>query len=60
MKVADGRGKNKKELSKKNKAKVRAWFVKNPGGYISSCCRDTGLTYKTVKKHILALQSGDK
>lgn len=60
MKVVDGRGKNKKAVSKANREKVRAWFLKNPGDYISSCCHGTGLTYKTVKKHILAIQSGDK
>ena len=60
MEVVNGRGKNKKELSKKNRALVKKWFYENPGSFISACCEGTGLTYKTVKGHILAIQSMDK
>jgi predicted transcriptional regulator len=60
MKVIDGRGKNKKELSKKNRASVKKWFLENPGSYILDCCKGTGLTYRTVRGHINALESGVK
>ena len=56
MNVIDGRGKHKKALSEKNKAKVKRWFNDNQGSTITECCKGTGLTYMTVKGHIMALK----
>ena len=50
--VKDGRGQNKKRDAIINFKKVHAYFIKYPDSTISDCCDSTGLTYKTVKKHI--------
>jgi len=57
MEVIDGRGKHKLVLKANNKTKVKAWILANPGRFIKDCCEGTGLTYKTVKRHILAVQA---
>ena len=55
--IVDGRGRNKKELSKKNRIIIRKWLANNGKTTITECCRGTGMTYKTVKRHIMAIQA---
>ncbi len=49
------RGSNKIALGLKNKEKVREWFLKNKGGTQSACIKETGLTNKTVSKHLTTI-----
>jgi len=57
MNISDGRGQHKKTLSDENRIIVRLYFKWNPASTITQCCDGTGLTYKTVKRHILAIQA---
>ena len=56
MDVVDGRGKHKKILSEENRNTIKHYFKWSPDSTISDCCNATGLSYPTVKKHILAIQ----
>ena len=55
--ILDGRGLHKKALSDENRIIVRLYFKWHPGATIGDACKGTGLTYKTVKRHILAIQA---
>lgn len=57
--LTDGRGMNKVALKKKNRAIVREWKNNNPKGTMQGCINDTGLSYKTIVGHILAIQKED-
>ena len=52
MIVVDGRGFHGKQIAKKNLEKIKEWFCKNPESTITDCCKNTGLSYPTVKKHL--------
>ena len=56
MKIQDGRGKNKMAEGETNKAAIKKWFKDNPGSTIAECCRGLDLVYRTVKKHVVAIQ----
>ena len=58
MKLKDGRGDFKKEIAKKNREVVRAFFKNNRDATIADCIRATGFVFKTVKGHVVAIQKG--
>lgn len=43
-------------IGNKNKDRVKRWFISNPGETIAECSRALGLTWQTVKKHVVAIQ----
>jgi len=55
----DGRGENKKHVATENREIVRKWFKKNKNTTIKECCEGVGMTYKTVRGHIDAIQRGE-
>lgn len=51
-----GRGEYKKEISRKNRDRIRAWLEKNPDKTVTDCKNATGFSYITVRKHIDAIK----
>ena len=48
-----------RRIGEKNKDRVASWFLKNPDRNIADCARALGLTWQTVKKHVVAIQKGE-
>jgi len=57
MQIAEGRGRHRKQISDENKTTVKLYFHWNPGASIGDCCKATGLSYPTVRRHIDAIQA---
>lgn len=57
LEILDGRGRNKIAVSIANKEIVKQWFLNNKGGMQVECQRDTGLSDRTVRKHLRAILS---
>ena len=60
MKIADGRILRSEEIKMINRRAVSDWFKNNPNTTITECCKGTGLSYPTVKRHIVAISIGKK
>ena len=56
MNIVDGRGQHRKILSDKNRKTVEHFFRWSTEATITDCCKATGLSFKTVKRHIGAIQ----
>lgn len=54
------RGQGRIALGKKNKEKVRAWFLKNRNGTQKDCQKGTGLALVTIRTHLRAILSDQK
>ena len=54
--IKDGRGSNRLALKEKNLKRVRDYFTKNPGSTKGLCCEKLNLAYKTVSRHVKAIQ----
>jgi len=52
-------GARSRRIGEKNKDRVASWFLKNPDRNIADCARALGLTWQTVKKHVVAIQKGE-
>jgi len=57
MEIAEGRGRHMKTLSDNNKEAVKLFLHWNQGATIGDCCKATGLSYPTVRRHIDAIQA---
>lgn len=55
LKVVDGRGFNKKREGLDNRDRIRIYFDLNPGATITECVEVTGFDYKTVRRHMVAI-----
>ena len=55
--MKNGRGEFKKEVSRKNRDKIRAWLEKNPDGTLTECKKATGFSYVTVRRHVDAIKN---
>ena len=59
MNVGTWENTGKKIVGERNRARIKKWFTVNPGRTISECSRALGLTWQTVKKHVVAIQKGE-
>lgn len=59
MNVGTWNNTGKKVVGERNMENIKAWFNENPGKTISECSRALNLTWKTVKKHVVAVQGGE-
>jgi len=55
IKYTENRGKNRIDLAKINKEKIRLWFLKNQGGTQKDCQKETGLSLITIRKHLTSI-----
>lgn len=56
LKIRDGRGDNSEMAGKKNRDRVRKYFIKHPDSTKKACMEKLGLSFKTVNAHIKAIQ----
>jgi len=56
IKVKTDHGSKSRRIGLENKNRVETWFLKNPDRTIADCSRALGLTWQTVKKHVVAIQ----
>ena len=56
MEILDGRGRHMGGIRDKNRERVRKYFIKNPATTIKSCCDSLGLSFPTVKRHIISIK----
>jgi len=56
MNVGTWENTGKKIVGERNRKRVEKWFTSNPGRTVAECSRALGLTWKTVKKHVVAIQ----
>lgn len=57
--VKKDKTKGMRAVREMNKARVKKWFLTNPGMTVADCARALGLTWQTVKKHVMAIQAGE-
>jgi hypothetical protein len=53
--LKDGRGLNRVSLKNKNRDTLRAWKNDNKNGTMQECIADTKLSYKTIVRHLKAI-----
>lgn len=58
MDIQDTRGLHRKEIAKKNRAAIYNYIMEHPGCSRSEIARAVGLSYKTIRSHIDAIDSG--
>lgn len=59
IEVGEWKGDGKKIVGRRNRNRVEKWFIGNPGMTVADCARALGLTWQTVKKHVVAIQKGE-
>lgn len=57
IEVGEWKGDGKKIVGKRNRNRVEKWFIANPGMTVADCARALGLTWQTVKKHVIAINN---
>ncbi len=53
--MKDGRGKHMIEIKKKNRARVKEWTEKYPGGTATEAMADLNISYNALVGHLKAL-----
>jgi|GEM_PF-2693472 len=48
-----------REVSNRNRERVKRWFLSNPGRTVTDCSRALNLAWQTVKKHVVSIQKGE-
>lgn len=54
--MKDGRGTGGILYAQKNRARIKKWIENNPEKTIADCARALGLTWQTVKRHVVSIQ----
>ena len=55
LKIGDGRGKERSEKAKQNRADIISFFKENPGTTKTECANILGISIATVMRHIKAI-----
>lgn len=56
MGLRDARGANKVQARAENKERVAAYIERNPTATKGEACKDLGMTYKTLARHLKELK----
>ena len=57
--MKNGRGTGGIIYAQKNREKIKKWIELNPEKTVADCARALGLTWPTVKKHVVSIQKGE-
>ena len=55
--VKKDQGSGQRRIGDNNRERVRKWFLSNPDMTVSDCAKALGLTWPTVKRHVVSIQN---